>query len=367
VAVSQTLTSNRKSPAQFFILLVLAASAAFASSAPLSPDFQRGVCYAHIHSRGHGYGSQASAEELTSLKKLGVTWISITPFAYQSEATASSIVGYGPQDAIGEYDRSDLTMTDEDIVDEIRSAHSLGIKVTLKPHLWSSDFWDAREWHGTIRQNSAQDHAQWWACYRALALHYARFAERSQIDMFCIGTELVQMTTTFPEEWKTLIGEIRKTYHGPLTYAAHWDGEFEKIPFWDALDYIGLTAYFPLDAPEGANVEELVSAWQPYRKRIAECQARFQRPVIFLESGYRTVAGAHQKPWLYHGGRRDFEAQARAYEALFQAFHDLPWWKGNYFWKAFTDPHLMDPEGDGMEFCFEGHPAQTVLKKWYRK
>jgi hypothetical protein len=43
----------------------------------------------------------------------------------------------------------------------------------------------------------------------------------------------------------TIDCEIRKIYTGKLTYAANWD-DFDKVPFWKELDYIGIDAYFPL-------------------------------------------------------------------------------------------------------------------------
>lgn len=45
---------------------------------------------------------------------------------------------------------------------------------------------------------------------------------------------------------RRLIRQIRRVYHGPLTYAANWSGEYKQIRFWDALDYVGIQAYFPL-------------------------------------------------------------------------------------------------------------------------
>ena len=44
------------------------------------------MSYAHAMRPGGGYGSEASAESLHRLKDLGVTWVSITPFAFQRHA-----------------------------------------------------------------------------------------------------------------------------------------------------------------------------------------------------------------------------------------------------------------------------------------
>jgi hypothetical protein len=330
-------------------------------SGHLPTDFQRGVNHAHVHRRGHGYGSAASAAELATLKRLGVDWIAVTPFGYQDGVMADGITGFPGDEGV----RRDRTLTDDALVDEVVSAHQLGIRVTLKPQLWSRDFWDGNEWHGTIRQTSPDAHARWWASYRAFILHYARLAERADIDLYCIGTELVEMTTRYPEEWRQLPAEVRQVYRGPLTYAAHWEQEFDRIPFWDTFDFIGINAYFPLDAPELTDIEELTAAWRPHRHRIALLQARFNHPVLFLEIGYRPVVGTHRQPWVYTGGEPDVYAQERAYEAVFRAFADAPWWKGTYFWKTFTDPLFAQARGDGMGFSFRGLPAEAVIWRWY--
>ncbi|MBS1911822.1 MAG: hypothetical protein JST22_07535 [Bacteroidetes bacterium] len=329
---------------------------------PLPEDFQRGVNYAHIHSRGHGYGSQISAAQLDTLHRLGVNAIAITPFGFQRGAHAAGMAGF-PIDTSRR--RGDPSMTTDDLDLEIANAHERGVKVVLKPQLWSNDFWDGGEWHGSVDQDSPAAHASWWNSYRAFALHYAEVAERGHADMYCIGTELVRMTTRYPDEWRTLIGDIRKVYHGKLSYAAHWEHEFDSIPFWDALDYIGITAYFPLNVSDSANVDQLVAAWKPHRERIERLEKRFSRPVLFLEAGYRPATGTYREPWVYEGGSPDAAIQARGYEALFRAFSDAPWWRGVYFWKCFTDPAAAEMHGEDMGFCFRGRPAERVVAAWF--
>ena len=56
----------------------------------------------------------------------------------------------------------------------------------------------------------------------------------------------------------------RAVYKGKLTYAANWDGEFEEVAFWDALDVIGVQAYFPLTEERVPSVTKLTQAWAPY-------------------------------------------------------------------------------------------------------
>ena len=213
-------------------------------------------------------------------------------------------------------------------------------------------------------QASPEAHRAWWNSYAAFMVHYARLAQSAHVEMLCIGTNLVHMTTgdpAYPEDWRRLIHQIRTIYHGPLTYAADWDTEFEGIVFWDALDFIGINAFVPLDASTGASSTELVPYWKTARERIEAVSTRIKKPVIFTEAGYRPVAECYQHPANTEGGTPDLVAQARANDALFLAFRDAPWWKGMYLYKAYTDPASEEPE----EFAFRHRPAEKVIERWF--
>ena len=216
------------------------------------PFFHRGANLAHIHRRGSGYGSDTAGRALDQLAEVGFNSIAITPFAYQKTHDAPVLAGFTgrPGDA-GFFKGTDPSMTDEDVTRQIRQARDRGMRVMLKPHIWAGDFWKGEQWHGTVTQASARDHAQWWGAYRAFILHYATLAADAEAEGFCIGTELLTMTREYPDEWRALIRDVRDIFPGHVTYAAHWESEYEAIEFWDDLDSIGISSYFPLDAPAG--------------------------------------------------------------------------------------------------------------------
>lgn len=334
------------------------------SAHPMPAGFQYGVNHAHIHRRGHGYGSEASARELDSLHLLGVNAIAITPFGFQRGATADCLAGYdSTTDSFTDFDRS---MGEQSLIQESTEAHKRGMTVMLKPQLWSNDFWNGGEWHGTVRQNSPKEHACWWRSYRAFALYYANVAERGEMDYYCIGTELVQLSTAYPDEWRELANDIRKVYHGKLTYAAHWDKEFDAITFWDALDIVGVNAYFPLKLPDDASLAQLTAAWKPYADRLCRLSEQVHRPIFFTEIGYRSVAGSWREPWRHSGGIPDLESQSRAFSAVAHALSDSSWFGGIYLWKTFTDPRMThEEEEDQTGFTFRGRPAESVVRDWY--
>ncbi len=343
----------------------------------------RGVNYAHIHRDGRGYGSEASETELANLRGLGVDWIALTPFGYQHSADQDQIAGFDPDEPLEHFlapptpgvattpgsnmpqRGRDRTLTDRHLADQIASAHDMNVKVMIKPHIWSRAFWQGDDWHGSIDQPTPEAHDRWQRSYKRFILHYARLARDTGADALCLGTELVMQTTQHPDEWREIIREARKIYPGKLTYAAHWEIEYQAIEFWDELDAIGISAYFPLDVPDDASVDQLVDAWQPHKDEIKGVHARFGKPVVFLELGYRPATGAYREPWLSDGGLAAPMIQARAYDAAFRAFTNEPWWHGVFIWKTFTDGRRDEGHGDSAGFGFRSRPAEQVIERWF--
>ena len=60
-------------------------------------------------------------------------------------------------------------------------------------------------------------------------------------------------------DWRDLITRIRKRYSGPIVYASNWWGEYDRIAFWDAVDYMGINAFFPLSDRADPSLAELRS------------------------------------------------------------------------------------------------------------
>ncbi len=356
----------------------LTAEGSPASRTTLNGRAIRGVNYAHIHRAGLGYGSDASKRELTNLQGLGVDWVALTPFGYQHSAKQDHVTGFDPDKPLKDFvttktspnqPRSgrDSTLTDKHLAEQVATAHALGVKVLIKPHIWSRDFWHGDDWHGTIDQTTPQDHERWRRSYLRFILHYAQLAQDTHADALCVGTELLSQTTRHPDDWRILIREVKKIYNGKLTYAAHWDQEFNAITFWDDLDAIGISAYFPLDAPDDATVDQLVEAWGPHKEKITRVHERHNKPVVFLEIGYRPATGTYRGPWLDRGGTADPMIQARAYEALFQTYADETWWHGLFIWKVFTDAQSHDRHGEGPGYSFRNRPAERVIQQWFTK
>ncbi len=309
--------------------------------------------------RGVGWvgGREIRIDHLRPLRDVNVQWIAQTPFGWQRDL-------HKPPLRLSTSGRILWGESDQGLRITTGFARELGIKVMLKPHIWTH-----AGWCGEIAMTSEEDWAAWFDDYRNFILHYARFAEEHSIDALVIGTEL-EGTTQRTEDWRQIIAAVRDVYTGPITFGANWSGEFEHIEFWDELDYIGVHAYFPLSNGKKPTIDELRANWQPWLERIERVQQRFNKPVLFTEIGYRAAEDAAIQPWQWprRGDERppDDQTQARLYEAFFAEVWGKPWFAGVFFWKwypATSNEGTFRPRG----FTPQGNQAMFVMARAFRK
>ena len=280
------------------------------------------------------YGSEAAAETLDRLPEYGINAIALVPYA--AGRLGSPEIRF-PLD----WER------DEGVESLARQAHALGLRVMLKPQVWVRGGFP-----GHLTFDSAVDRRRFFENYRKFVRHYAALAERIDADLFCVGVEFAELTRD-ENEWRELFALAREHYQGPLTYAANFGDEFERVAFWDDLDYIGLDNYYPL--PDDLSTEAIVA-------KIAHVAERFQKPVLFTEAGFAAYEHTHHKPWEDEpGGAPSGAAQARAYEATFRGFYGEPWLHGIFWWKVGTNGF----EGRTPAHSPWGRPAMEVMGRWY--
>ncbi|WP_400191624.1 glycoside hydrolase family 113 [Hymenobacter sp. B81] len=307
-------------------------------------------------------GDSVTAADLAALRRQHVTWLAQTPFGWQADSAAPVVQLRTDRGRVywGE--------TDSGLVHTARLARRQGIRTLLKPHVWLQ----ARgQWPGQIRMRSEADWQAWFASYSAFILHYARLAEAHGMEALCIGTELRHAAVDHEAQWRQLIKQVRQVYRGRLTYAANWHEEYSRIGFWDALDFIGVQAYFPLSSLPRPDTAALRRAWQPHLRELARVQRRFGRPVLFTEVGYRATPTAAAAPWQWPDPRQpqpfDPATQAACYEALFRACWRQPWLAGVFVWKWYPG---LPPDGPARlraDFTPQHLPAEAVMRRWYAR
>lgn len=303
--------------------------------------YHRGISFSHEVGGRWGYGSDRGLEQLRRIRDLGANTIALVPYAFTR----------APRET---YIHTNTDESDDRVIRTLEAAQQLGLRVTLKPQLW------ARGFTGDIVFDHTADFERWFEHYRRWVLHYARLAELHRVDLLVIGTELGGVSGR-ETAWRGFIADVRRIYSGPLTYAANWDREFEALPFWDALDYLGLNMYYPLAAAgetprhNSLRVQELV-------KKIGALARRHNKKVLFTEVGYPSTANAAVEPWKEDGGSLNVELQRQCYETVLGAFSPQPWFAGLYWWKwpshGRGSPHEVN-------YSPLGKPALEVVARWY--
>lgn len=298
------------------------------------PGFQHGVNF--TAEWPGGYGSPEAEAMLRQLSADGVDAIALVPYAFTPPH--STIVRWGGR-----------LESEQGMHHLAEVAHSLGMKVLLKPQVWTRGGYP-----GDLQFSSRARERAWFLQYRRYLLHEAALAVGMHADLLCVGVELSHLSRN-EAEWRRLIAEVRAVYHGPLVYAANPGEEFEHLRFWDALDYIGLDEYYPL--PESLDTSALV-------RHVAQVHARFHKPVLLTEVGFPSERGANRHPWDDAPAPIDLNLQARAYAAIFAAFYAQKWCAGMYWWKIGTNGFGGSEDGSHTPWR---KPAMQVMAQWYRR
>jgi hypothetical protein len=315
----------------------------------------RGITIGPIESALHpdrGYGSAAFERTLHEAKRLGSTWISLTPFArvYDLKSTGISLSFEAP-----------FADNRRALVRAIRQAHALGLRVLIVPHLWV----ESGGWRGELDPGSDEAWAEWARNYRAFLLTWADVARESQADMLSVGVELRSwLTTAHAGSFQPILRDVREHYPGLLTYAGNWDDIEDTVILGD-LDVIGLNAFFPLADKDGASPEQLAEGGRKVKDHLAKLAEAWHKPILFNEFGYTTRPNPAIRPWEWPDKMShvvvDQAAQAEAYRALLSAFVDEPWFAGFFVWRLYADPDDMSQEAE-WGFSPRGKLAETVLR-----
>lgn len=303
--------------------------------------FYRGMALG-LFSRGEPAFIQAQIEEL---RPLGVDAVSlIVPKAVADVRSAEFL------------DDPLATPTDAALVEATRRAHAAGMRVMLFPLVYVQKM-DDGEWRGTL---APPDWDAWFRAYGEVVLRYARLAEAERVEILSVGSELCSSEAR-EAQWRALIGAVRAVYRGRILYSANWD-HFRDIRFADALDFVGVNAYYRLAGEAQPSVETLVAGWAPHREALVAWAREHRRPLLFTEVGYPSRAGAADDPWDYTAERpADPELQRRCYRAFVETWSGVPELAGAFFYLWWGEGGPAD-----RDYTPRGKPASVELARWFR-
>lgn len=310
-------------------------------------------------------GTEKSEESIKAMAAMGCNWAALA-FAVRQERFSSPRFGFDYR----------YGNTDREIERAIAMLKAHGMKVCLKPVVNCEDgvwrayisfpetevpVYDAR---GRLKSYWTE----WFSCYTAFMCHYAEIAEYTGCEMLCIGCEMIG-TEHREAEWRDLIAKVRAIYHGPLVYNAN-HGKEDGVTWFDALDYIGTSAYFPVGKPEGSSTaDEMTAAWERYKPHLKALCEKFGKKLLFMEIGCRSARGCASMPWdfAHRDLLRDEDEQANFYESALRAMAGEPYFEGFFWWdwSTFLAPEERIPTDTG--FGIHGKKAEKLLKRWYRE
>ena len=275
---------------------------------------------------GIEWGTDSFAAELDELKQLGVNWIAIHPYAW---------IG---RDGSLSWTELDTTNPPEWLARPIREAKARNMSLFIKPHIgyWGSPF----SWRGEIDYPDRQEREQFFGDYKRWILQVAECTKDA--GAFAVGTELALLNRPEDEPfWRDLIEAVRKVTKAHLTYAANWD-VYKELRFWDALDVVGVQAYFPIAAGETPTDGELSEGWQGVVDELSNFHEQTGKPVVLTELGYNRSLSAAREPWSHVSANRAdatsaAELQRRLLRVGLEALApEREWLRGAFLWKWFA-------------------------------
>lgn len=301
------------------------------------------------------FGSDSFKQSVRDLKATNADYATLIIPYYQSNPWTTDIFpGWN-------------TPSDESLISGIQFAHSIGLQVNLKLHVETHD----GQWRANINPG---DRDAWFRSYGTVLKKYARIAKDQGVEEMTIGAELINMAAhdanwSNTANWNTLIGEIRALYGGKLTYSANWGGpgwtdEKNRIQFWPALDYIGVSAYYPIPA-NTQSVDAYKAEWAKINDQdIRPLHNKFGKPVLFTEVGYRSIDWTRWAPFEFNGdGNFDPEEQARLYEALYSYWNNQEYMRGVHWWEWSSDPNAGGQWNK--DYTPQNKAAEAVMAQWH--
>ena len=337
-----------------FLAVVAALPATAAGAEPKRVPFQRAVTLVEWGPSAYEPGQvRATLRRLKRQQRVDTVTIAVT---WEQRDGSSTRIAPGPRAA-----------TPSRVRGAIRAAKALRMRVVLRPYVDRED----NGWRGQITPTSVPS---WFASYRRFINTYAAIARRERVDGFVVGSEMVTLSDE-EARWRAVVRGVRKRFRGWVTYQANWGGEETAVRWWDAVDVISISAYYPVAARPGLSATQLAAGWHSlidqwgdghtWVGRIDALRTRWNRPVMFGEIGYRPVPETAMEPWNILLNGRDDRAQPAAYEAALRTWYRVPWFRGMHWW--YVAPNGAALDGHLGADHRPGKAALRTIRRWYAR
>ena len=325
----------------------------------------KGMTYGFLAKPGF-FRSPEGLAKTESLKDHNIEWVALIVNQFQETYASTRIF---PDNA--------RTVSDEELIWQIRKLHSMGIKVMLKPMVEPLD----SVWRGQItcpkgiriiQELNVDYSSMWFESYRNMISHYADIAEAENCELFCIGCELDGVEYR-NDEWSGVIDSVRKSYSGSVTYNLTMNiHDLSDGRAWlKKLDLVGVSGYFKVGpADRSISLAEMIEGWKPWNEKLEKFSKWLGRPIFFAETGARPMRGAAgiTGDFWVEGAVYSEQDQADYYISILENFKDKDYFYGVFYWKWDEQqerPQYYLKTGEYIGLEPQHRLAGEALKKWY--
>lgn len=301
-----------------------------------------GVTFAPFAPAG-SFAKESSKESLRTMKEnTNANFIILVPNGLQ-ETPQSEEISY----------TSPATMTDDELKGMIEYAHSLGLRVALKPTAnCKNGTWRAHINFFDEDVPCEPKWSNWFASYMDFQRHYAAIAQEMGCEMHIAGCEMV-MSEHREREWRQTIAAIREVYKGTVSYNTDKYQE-HNVHWWDCVDVISSSGYYPLND------------WENQLNRIEKVVKAFDKPFFFAETGCMSTEGSPMVPndWTIQGAC-DPKGQADWYRAMFEVCAKRDWVSGMALWSWTDQLYAKNEAMSRSDYEIFAKPSELVVAEYY--
>lgn len=349
-------------------VLRFAKTAVHPNSAALT-EFHTGMTFGFGCPAGY-FATPAAKAEVDHMYADGVRWVCLVATVWSEAA-----------DSPRQYAESTLTPGDDELAEIIAYMHRRGMRVQLRPMLECFD--GTTRAKVQIREDAAgtdnrhEKRSAWFKGLAERSVRYARLAERTGCELYCIDSELDLMTDC-NAEWKRVIRAVREVYRGPVT-SSHtiWVTTPDKLEahiadkshWFHDLDLLSLSVYmWTGGADRTVGVEDIkaklrASAFSP--ERLKRWRAAYGKPIVFGEIGCAAQCANTFSVDAEYVPERQRDYMKAAFEAYLKtgAVSGFYWWE----WLDSLLPRETKQVDPRTAYSVKGKLAEAELKSFYEK
>ena len=289
------------------------------------------------------WSSEASGQ-FAAFKALGANSVALAFPVYTASLTSNSIVA---QRTCGTNFQSPSPAR---IAVAVKIAHSMHLRVLLRPLLEETSLSKGGGWRGVIKPSNT---SLWFKNYLATLVPYLDMARQQKVEWFSIAAELDSMAHN--SRWPAFIASAKRHYHGSVIFTINWEeGAAGKVKWGGTTP--GMDTYQATGLPPTASVSQLLLAWNNALKStdtvpFAISSATIDEIVILAQDGAYATPYKWSLPFNIHPFDQMVQANWYSMACSFFKMHNM---SGIYYWgvwyrdgaNAFPkSPTANDPQG----------------------